>query len=108
MPWRIVRLCVELTSAIAVLRLFRGCQTFAEGWQRLLGIDEAQQIGLIVATVIVVIALHEMSRALAQVLRLAALRKHLAARWHPRGCRSSHQPKKTCQRTRGGKDVMLR
>ncbi len=64
MPWRIVRLWIELTSAIAVMKMFQACDSLADAGHVLQATDEVQRMGLIVAVVILVTGLGEMLEAL--------------------------------------------
>lgn len=69
MPWKIVRLWIELTSTIGVLRVFQDCHSLTDGWQRLQETDEVQRMGLIVATVILITGANDILRMLTRVLR---------------------------------------
>ncbi len=64
MAWKIVRLWIELTSAIAVLKLFKTCHSLADAGYVLQETDEVQRMGLIVAVVILVTGIGEMLEAL--------------------------------------------
>lgn len=84
MPWRIVRLWIELSSALAVVPLFQSCGTLADVWVLLQRLDELQRIGMIAAVVIIVTGIGETVQALGSVLRPLLWRKPAANRWQRR------------------------